>query len=258
MPRTLRIENGRLGSTAIFAKVLVDKTNAQESLPFDGGARKKCFDLVVATIGLLFLLPLFGLVAIAIQLDSGGPIFFRQVRYGRGRRAFWIVKFRTLTLATRTDHHDAGQGESTQVTRVGRFLRCTHIDELPQLWNVLRGEMSIVGPRPHSKAISERFEQQIPAYFQRYRVEPGLTGWAQANGLSGKIDTLSHMRMRVEHDLYYVGNASLRFDIRIILMTLVAVSRCQFGRRHAIGAWRHSVEAIRAARLFRSPFGSLR
>lgn len=236
MPKTLRIENGRSGSATIVAEVLVDQTNAQETLPFDGGARKKCFDLVVATIGLLLLLPLFGLVAIAIRLDSRGPILFHQVRYGRDRRAFRIVKFRTMTLASETDQHDVARRESTQVTRVGRFLRRTHIDELPQLWNVLRGEMSIVGPRPHSKPLSERFEQQIPAYFQRYRVAPGLTGWAQANGLWGKIDTLAQMRMRVEHDLYYVENISLRFDIRIILMTLVAVSRGDFRRRHAIGA----------------------
>jgi lipopolysaccharide/colanic/teichoic acid biosynthesis glycosyltransferase len=233
MSRIPRIENGRPGSTAIFTKDLVDETKAPESLPFDGGARRKCFDLIVAAIGVLLLLPLFGLVAIAIKLDSRGPIFFRQLRYGRGRRAFWIVKFRTMTSATQTDHHRSGERESTQVTRVGHFLRCTHIDELPQLWNVLRGEMSIVGPRPHSKAFSLHFEQQIPAYFRRYCVEPGLTGWAQANGLCGKIDASSQMRMRVEYDLYYVENISLRFDIKIILMTLAAVSRCHFERRPA-------------------------
>ncbi len=177
-------------------------------------------DRILALAGLIVLSPLLLLVALAIKLDSAGPVFFRQRRLGFNNDEFYVLKFRTMTV-TEDDPNAITQATRTdpRVTRVGAILRRTSIDELPQLLNVLRGEMSLVGPRPHAMAHNRQYAEIVDQYLGRHRVKPGITGWAQVNGLRGETDTLEKMRQRVEYDLYYIDNWSLLFDLRILLLT---------------------------------------
>jgi Undecaprenyl-phosphate glucose phosphotransferase len=182
-------------------------------------AIKRGFDIVAATVGLILLSPLFVIVSLAIKLDSRGPVIFLQTRHGYNNEPIRVLKFRSMIVMedganfTQVTRHDP------RVTRLGRFLRRTNIDELPQLFNVLAGDMSIVGPRPHATAQNEAFAQLISSFSRRHNVKPGITGWAQVNGYRGDTDTLEKMQRRVEHDLYYIDNWSFLFDLRIILLT---------------------------------------
>jgi lipopolysaccharide/colanic/teichoic acid biosynthesis glycosyltransferase len=171
----------------------------------------------------LLFLPLMAFIAVAIRLDSRGPILFRQPRHGLNDRVVCVYKFRTM-------YHEAtdlGGGRQTtrdddRITRVGRFLRRTSLDELPQLFNVVRGEMSLVGPRPHpiNMLTEEKLCHEIVAgYAQRHKMKPGITGWAQINGWRGATDTCYQLRQRVEHDIYYVENWSIGLDLKILLAT---------------------------------------
>ena len=186
-----------------------------------GEVRKAVLDYGLGSVLALLLLPVMALIAIAIKLDSRGPVLFRQERYGFVNRVFIINKFRSMRYeetpapgrtvqATRTD---------PRVTRVGRFLRRTSLDELPQLFNVLNGTMSLVGPRPHAIDHNEEYSQLIRGYFARHRVKPGMTGWAQVNGLRGETKTVEAMEARVRFDIYYVENWSLLFDLQILART---------------------------------------
>jgi Undecaprenyl-phosphate glucose phosphotransferase len=181
---------------------------------------KRAFDILAATCGLLLLSPLFLMVSLAIKLHSPGPVFFRQRRHGYNNRTIRVFKFRSMT--TLEDGRDFKQvvRHDPRVTRVGRILRRTNIDELPQLLNVLSGEMSIVGPRPHATAHNRMFEEKILPFSRRHNVKPGITGWAQVNGCRGETDTLEKMQRRLEHDLYYIDNWSFLLDVKIIFMTL--------------------------------------
>jgi Undecaprenyl-phosphate glucose phosphotransferase len=183
---------------------------------------KRCVDVAVAGLTLVLLLPLLALVAILIKLDSPGPVFFRQTRYGFNQRPFRILKFRSMTCFE--DDADVPQATpfDPRVTRIGRFLRRSNIDELPQLFNVLAGQMSLVGPRPHAVPHNRAWERRIALYARRHNVRPGITGWAQVNGLRGETDTEDKMRRRVAHDLYYIDNWSMMFDLRIIVRTIVS------------------------------------
>ncbi len=187
-------------------------------------------DKLLAAILIIFIGPLLALIAILIKLGSPGPIFFVQERFGFNNNVIWVLKFRTMYVheedrsgAQRTVQNDP------RVTRVGRVLRSLSLDELPQLINVLRGEMSLVGPRPHAIAMragNRLYHEAVTRYPHRHRVKPGLTGWAQVNGLRGEVDTLEKARRRVECDLYYIENWSLWLDLRIMLMTIgLLVSR---------------------------------
>ncbi|MEW5962386.1 MAG: exopolysaccharide biosynthesis polyprenyl glycosylphosphotransferase [Pseudomonadota bacterium] len=180
---------------------------------------KRLFDLVVATTALLLLAPLLAGIAALIKLDSKGPVFFRQRRSGYNLSEFRIWKFRTMSVLEDGDAFVQVRPGDARVTRVGKFLRRWNLDELPQLFNVLAGEMSIVGPRPHAVAHDREFEKRIAAYPRRLNVRPGITGWAQVNGLRGMTDTEEKMSRRVEHDLYYVDNWSLMLDVYIVLLT---------------------------------------
>ena len=164
------------------------------------------------------------MIAVAVQLDSAGPILFRQERYGFNNRTIQILKFRTM----HAERGESGRDQAIQakrhdprLTRVGRWLRRTSLDELPQLLNVLRGEMSIVGPRPHMVAHNDQYAKLIDTYLGRHRVKPGITGWAQVNGLRGATDTIEKMEGRIQHDLYYIENWSLGFDLQILARTLL-------------------------------------
>jgi Undecaprenyl-phosphate glucose phosphotransferase len=186
-------------------------------------AAKRLFDVVVATAGLLVLAPLLTLVAIAIKLDSPGPVLFRQTRHGYNNETIKVFKFRSMKLEDGNEFKQTERNDS-RVTRAGAMLRRTNIDELPQLINVLRGEMSIVGPRPHAVAHNEMFEDKISVFSRRHVVKPGITGWAQVNGYRGATSTLEQMQRRVEHDLYYIDNWSFWLDLRIMVMTLFSKS----------------------------------
>ncbi len=180
-------------------------------------------DRVVAAIALVLLSPLMLITAALIKLDSKGPVFFKQKRWGFNNDLIEVYKFRSL----RTDMSDATASklvtkDDPRVTRVGRFIRKSSIDELPQLFNVLRGELSLVGPRPHAvmaKAADHLYTEVVDGYFARHRVKPGITGWAQINGWRGETDTTEKIQHRVEHDLYYIENWSILFDLYILMMT---------------------------------------
>jgi exopolysaccharide biosynthesis polyprenyl glycosylphosphotransferase len=182
-------------------------------------AIKRGFDVVAATLGLLLLAPLFAFAAIAIKLESPGDVFFRQKRHGYNNTTIDVFKFRTMFVANE-DCFVQAKRKDARVTHVGRMLRRTNIDELPQLLNVLLGDMSIVGPRPHATAHNQMFEGRILPFSRRHNIKPGITGWAQVNGHRGETDTLEKMQRRVEHDLYYIDNWSFLLDIKIILLTL--------------------------------------
>jgi len=193
--------------------------------PLEGYSRvlKRVLDIIGSLIGLMFFLPLLLLLAPLIKLDSQGPVFYRQRRLGRDGREFWIFKLRTMKYEPDAPPAWTVDNDPRQ-TRIGRILRKSNVDELPQLLNVLTGQMSLVGPRPEQPSFVEKFREGIPRYFQRHRVKSGMTGWAQVNGLRG--DTSINERTR--YDLYYVENWSLVFDLKIIVLTLREMI---FGRR---------------------------
>lgn len=183
---------------------------------------KKAEDLLLGSASLLLAVPLMLAIALTIKLTSRGPVLFKQQRHGWDGRPFDLYKFRTMHVHVEQD------GEVTQATRqdprvtpFGAFLRSTSLDELPQFINVLLGQMSIVGPRPHALCHNELYKEQIDSYMQRHVVKPGITGWAQVNGWRGETDTVEKMRRRVELDLYYIEHWSLWFDLKIIFLTLV-------------------------------------
>lgn len=190
---------------------------------------KWLLDRILGTFILLFALPVMAVIAIAIKLDSRGPVLFKQKRYGFNNEVIDVYKFRSM-YTDQTDHKATKQvtRDDPRVTRVGRFIRKTSLDELPQLFNVVfRGTLSLVGPRPHAvegrMATNQLFEQVVGDYFARHRVKPGITGWAQVNGLRGETDTEEKIQRRVEYDIYYIENWSVLFDLYILLITPVAL-----------------------------------
>jgi putative colanic acid biosynthesis UDP-glucose lipid carrier transferase len=183
---------------------------------------KRGVDIVLATIALIILSPLLAAVAIAIKYDSPGPIIFRQRRYGFNQEPFQIFKFRSMTVLEDNAKLKQATEDDARFTGIGKFMRRLNIDELPQLLNVLRGEMSLVGPRPHALAHDQQFERSIALYARRHNVKPGITGWAQVNGFRGAITTEDKIRNRVAYDLYYIDNWSLLFDLQILWLTVMS------------------------------------
>lgn len=175
------------------------------------------FALSLSGISILTLIPILPLIALGVKLTSPGPVFFRQKRIGRDGKIFFILKFRSMREGTETVAFTAQQ--DPRVTPLGAFLRKTSLDELPQLFNVLLGEMSLVGPRPEVPGLVEKFEKTIPRYFERHQVKSGITGWAQVNGFRGNTS----LSERVKYDIYYIENWSLWFDIKIILRTVLDI-----------------------------------
>ena len=184
-----------------------------------GLVAKNVFDFVASAIALTLLSPLLLLIALAIKLDSKGPVFFRQNRNGFNEGEIDVYKFRTMHVMENDGVIKQAERVDPRVTRVGWFLRRTSLDELPQLINVVKGEMSLVGPRPHAVQHNELFRQFVDRYTARHRVKPGLTGLAQINGLRGQCDTSDKMRRRVEMDIYYIENWSFWLDMRILVLT---------------------------------------
>ena len=182
---------------------------------------KAVFDYVFGSVALILFSPLMFIISILIKLDSPGAVIFKQRRYGADGREIEVWKFRTMTVTEDDEMVKQVTAGDPRVTRVGRLLRKTSLDELPQILNVLQGRMSIVGPRPHAVSHNEEYRRKIDGYMIRHRVKPGITGWAQVNGWRGETDTLEKMEKRVEFDLEYLRNWSFWFDIKIILLTLL-------------------------------------
>ncbi len=192
---------------------------------------KTITDKSIAVLALILFAPIFALIALAIKMNSKGPVIFKQKRYGFNNELIEIYKFRSMHMDDSDDNAVklVTRGDS-RVTRVGRFIRRTTLDELPQLVNVLKGDLSLVGPRPHAtqaKAGADLYEHVVDGYFARHRVKPGLTGWAQINGWRGETDTADKIERRVECDLYYIENWSLTFDLYILARTPLALMTTQ-------------------------------
>ncbi len=190
--------------------------------PLQGPAQwlKRLEDLVIGTLALVVFAPLMLLIAIAIRLDSPGPVLFRQRRYGLNGKTFWMWKFRTMRVVEDGPAVKPATQQDKRVTRVGRWLRRFSLDELPQLFNVLKGEMSLVGPRPFAVVMDDQFRKYVDGFILRYRVKPGMTGWAQVHGWRGEIKTKEDLLMRLQYDLYYIHNWSLFLDLKILWMTI--------------------------------------
>lgn len=209
-----------VGDIAVFD--MADRPISDWNLVF-----KWVFDKVVALTALILLSPIMIATAIAIKLESKGPVFFMQNRHGFNNEMIKIYKFRSMRTDM-LDHNAVKQvtRDDPRVTKVGKFIRKTSIDELPQLFNVLKGELSIVGPRPHAlqaKADNQLYYDAVEGYFARHRVKPGMTGWAQINGWRGETDTIDKIMQRVNHDLYYIEHWSILLDLYIVLMTPVSL-----------------------------------
>lgn len=183
---------------------------------------KRTFDLVACGLGILFLLPVLLVIGLLVLISSPGPLFYRQARVGRDGREFDMIKFRSMRTDAEVKSGPVWTTEDDpRVTGIGKFLRRFSLDELPQLWNVLVGDMSLVGPRPERKVFVEKFSQEMPRYFERHRVQSGLTGWAQVHGLRGNTSIAD----RTLYDLHYIENWSLALDVKILLMTMHHVLR---------------------------------
>ncbi|HXL99305.1 MAG TPA: exopolysaccharide biosynthesis polyprenyl glycosylphosphotransferase [Rhizomicrobium sp.] len=188
-------------------------------------ALKRLLDLAIALPALLLIAPLLAAIALWVRLDSRGPVLFRQTRSGLRGRPFTILKFRTMTVLENGATVVQATHDDPRITRAGRVLRKASLDELPQLLNVIRGEMSLVGPRPHALAHDIYYAARIEEYAQRQRAKPGITGWAQVHGLRGETPTLDSMRRRVLFDVWYARHASAVLDIEILLRTPFEVLR---------------------------------
>jgi Undecaprenyl-phosphate glucose phosphotransferase len=194
---------------------------AASPLPPKAMVQKELFDRLFALAALIAVSPILLACAIAVKLSSPGPVFFRQRRKGADGRVFSIYKFRTMRLHEQKPGllEQATRGDP-RITRVGGFLRRTSLDELPQFFNVLRGDMSVVGPRPHALEHDDLYQHIVSGYIHRYRIKPGITGWAQINGFRGETDRIEKMEGRVAHDLYYLRNWSFALDVKIIFATV--------------------------------------
>ena len=178
---------------------------------------KRFIDTLLSLIAFIILSPLLLITALAVKLSSPGPVLFKQQRLGLHGKVFTIYKFRSMTDGA--EHTGSGvysgKGDA-RVTKVGKIIRATSIDELPQLFNVLKGDMSLIGPRPERPFFVDKFKEEIPRYMIKHQVRPGMTGWAQVNGLRGDTS----IRKRIELDLFYIENWSVSFDIRILFLTV--------------------------------------
>ena len=187
--------------------------------------KKRAFDLVFSSLVIVFILSwLYPLIAILIKIESKGPVLFKQLRSGRNDRQFSCYKFRSMKLNDKSHFKQATKNDD-RITKIGSFLRRTSLDELPQFFNVFQGYMSVVGPRPHMLKHTEQYRALIDKFMVRHFSKPGITGWAQVNGLRGETKETEDMERRVEHDIYYVENWSLMWDVRIVFLTIINVAR---------------------------------
>jgi len=197
--------------------------------PFYGisGLIKRASDIILASVILALILPLMLVIAIGVKMSSPGPVLFKQRRYGLDGKEIVVYKFRTMNVLEDGNVIKQATREDRRVTRFGAFLRQRSLDELPQFFNVLQGNMSVVGPRPHAVAHNEMYRRLIKGYMIRHKVKPGITGLAQVNGLRGETDTLDKMQLRIEHDLDYLRNWSLQLDLQIVVKTIFLLLKKQ-------------------------------
>ncbi len=211
-----RFENPRIAKIGPLTSLQLTRP----ALNFAEVLLKRVFDVVVASLMLLASLPAFAVIAALIKIETGGPVFFMQRRFGFNQEPFRIYKFRSMTTADDGDVVVQASAGDARITRIGAFLRRYNLDELPQLLNVISGRMSLVGPRPHALAHDHEYEQKIALYARRHNVKPGITGWAQVHGLRGATDTDDKMAKRVAFDHWYIDNWSFWLDVVILLRTL--------------------------------------
>jgi putative colanic acid biosysnthesis UDP-glucose lipid carrier transferase len=224
------IKKQLLNEEAIFSKPVESFANMEvfslrkEPLQhMQSRAKKRIFDIVFSFLVITFILSwLTPIIALLIKMESRGPVFFRQLRSGRNNQPFWCFKFRSMTVNKNSDTVQASKNDA-RITKVGAFLRKTSLDELPQFWNVLLGDMSIVGPRPHMLKHTEEYSAVINNFMMRHFLKPGITGWAQVNGFRGETREDGAMQKRVEHDLWYMQNWSQMLDVRVIFMTIINI-----------------------------------
>jgi undecaprenyl-phosphate galactose phosphotransferase/putative colanic acid biosynthesis UDP-glucose lipid carrier transferase len=228
--------------------------------PLSGAERlvKRALDIIVASVALMFFLPVMALTAIAIKLDSSGPVIFRQLRKGFNGQPFVMFKFRTMTVQENGPVVAQATPDDPRVTAIGRLLRSASIDELPQLLNVLKGDMSLIGPRPHASAHDDYFQTILGDYAFRHHVKPGITGWAQCNGARGATPSIEHISERVKLDLWYINNWSLWLDILILIKTFFEVLRKRNAYWWLIGRSTFPLEADIGRKLTRCPIDCAR
>jgi Undecaprenyl-phosphate glucose phosphotransferase len=214
----LSARSGHIGKTVTVELQRAPLTKLEQTL-------KRAFDIVAASGLLVVLSPLMLITALMIKLDSPGPVLFKQKRNGFNGKVFTIYKFRSMRVLEDGKCIQQAKRRDPRVTRIGRWLRSTSIDELPQLFNVVSGDMSLVGPRPHAVAHNDEYRDIVSNYAFRHHVKPGITGWAQVNGLRGETQTTDLMTRRVEHDLWYINHWSIWLDLRILLKTILQTYR---------------------------------
>lgn len=214
----LSARGGNIGTTFTVELQRAPLSHSERTL-------KRTFDVMSAAAILILLSPLILLTALMIKLDSPGPTLFRQKRNGFNGSVFSIYKFRSMRVLEDGPHIQQATRDDPRVTRLGHWLRRTSIDELPQLFNVLIGDMSLVGPRPHAVAHNNEYQTVVSNYAFRHHVKPGITGWAQVNGFRGQTQTIDLMAKRVEYDLWYINHWSLWLDLRIIIKTVLMTAR---------------------------------
>lgn len=210
------IMHGNLGNLGTVDTISVFEQPITGSKEF----YKRSFDITFSLVALILLSPLLAAIAFAVKLTSKGPVLFKQDRYGLDGKRIKVHKFRSMTVMENSDKVVQAKKDDKRITKVGAFLRRTSLDELPQFYDVLIGNMSVVGPRPHAVAHNEEYRKLVDFYMLRHKVKPGITGWAQINGWRGETDTLDKMEKRIEYDLQYIRNWSLWWDIKIIFMTV--------------------------------------
>ena len=213
---TLEIENI---DSVTWTPIVSKDTSVLKPITGFSAALKRLEDFVFGSIALILLFPLMVLISIVVKLDSTGPALFCQARNGRNREVIKVYKFRTMYQSGSTEFKQAKK-DDPRITRVGAFLRKTSLDELPQLFNVVQGSMSLVGPRPHPLKLDEDFQYVIPSLTSRYCVKPGITGWAQINGYRGETRRVSDMVERINHDRFYVKNWNILLDLKILILTV--------------------------------------
>lgn len=207
------LENFSINSDFIFNRYSVNLLDSSQIIS------KRIFEILSVSIFLLLIASwLFPIIALFIKMESKGPVFYKQLRHGQNNVPFYCFKFRSMKFEPETNFKQATKGDS-RVTKVGAFLRKSSLDELPQLLNVLIGEMAIVGPRPHAIPMNKEFAEKMENFMCRHMVKPGITGLAQAKGYRGEIINLSDMNARLRYDLFYIKNWSFLFDLKIILLT---------------------------------------
>ena len=207
------LENFSINSDFIFNRYSVNLLDSSQIIS------KRIFEILSVSIFLILIASwLFPIIAIFIKMESKGPVFYKQLRHGQNNVPFYCFKFRSMKFEPETNFKQATKGDS-RVTKVGAFLRKSSLDELPQLLNVLIGEMAIVGPRPHAIPMNKEFAEKMENFMCRHMVKPGITGLAQAKGYRGEILNLSDMNARLRYDLFYIKNWSFLFDLKIILLT---------------------------------------